>query len=305
MSRKWKGNLILAFTALIWGNGFAAQSEGADLLSPFTFNAVRYLVAGIVMLPVIAFFDARNKKKGDYEPMYPSVKRNTIIGGIINGILLAAASGLQQIGVGMTTAGKAGFITALYIIIVPLLGIVIGKKIPAKIWFCAVLAVTGFYLLCVKEGFSVSKGDLIVLLCSVCYSLHIIVTDIYIAKGIESVRMSTIQFWTVAVISAVLCLVFETPTLSRIAGAWVTIAYMGILGSGVAYTLQIIGQENADPTSATLFMSLESVFAAIAGWLFLNEKMSVKEIAGCAIVFAAVILAQIPLAKLDLRKRKE
>ena len=195
----------------------------------------------------------------------------------------------------MTTAGKAGFITALYIVIVPLLGVFIKKKIPKITWLCAGIAVVGFYLLCVKEGFSVSAGDLLVLCCAFFFSIHIMVIDYFNGKQVDGVRMSCIQFLVAGLISLVLMLVFEQPSLENLWAAKGSILYAGVLSCGVAYTLQILGQRDTEPTTATLILSLESVFAALSGWALLHETLSFKELAGCALVFAAVILAQIPL----------
>lgn len=221
--------------------------------------------------------------------------RSTLIGGFCCGIALGAASCLQQVGISMTTAGKAGFITALYIVIVPVLGIFIGKEIPKIIWLCVAIAVAGFYLLCVNEGFSISRGDLTVLGCAVLFSIHILLIDHFVSLGVDGVLMSCIQFFVAGALSLVLTLLFEEPSLSAILHAKVSILYAGILSSGVGYTLQITAQKHTDPTIATLLMSLESVFAALSGWLILHETLSPKELLGCALVFAAVILAQIPL----------
>lgn len=221
--------------------------------------------------------------------------RSTLIGGICCGIALGAASCLQQVGISMTTAGKAGFITALYIVIVPVLGVFIGKKIPKITWLCVAIAVAGFYLLCVNEGFSISRGDLTVLGCAVLFSIHILLIDHFVSQGVDGVLMSCIQFFVAGALSLVLTLLFEEPSLNAILSAKVSILYAGILSSGVGYTLQITAQKHTDPTIATLLMSLESVFAALSGWLILHETLSPKELLGCALVFAAVILAQIPL----------
>lgn len=221
--------------------------------------------------------------------------RSTLIGGICCGIALGAASCLQQVGISMTTAGKAGFITALYIVIVPVLGIFIGKKIPKITWLCVAIAVAGFYLLCVNEGFSISRGDLTVLGCAVLFSIHILLIDHFVSLGVDGVLMSCIQFFVAGALSLVLTLLFEEPSLTAILSAKVSILYAGILSSGVGYTLQITAQKHTDPTIATLLMSLESVFAALSGWLILHETLFPKELLGCALVFAAVILAQIPL----------
>lgn len=296
MSKKMRGNLILLLTALIWGTAFVAQSAGMEHVQPFTYNGVRTLIGGLVLIPVIFLFD--RLKPADQRPSpdeQKAILRNSLIGGVACGVVLCVASSFQQFGISMTTAGKAGFITALYIVIVPLLGVFIKKKIPKITWLCVGIAVVGFYLLCVKEGFSVSAGDLLVLCCAFFFSIHIMVIDYFNGKQVDGVRMSCIQFLVAGLISLVLMLVFEQPSLENLWAAKGSILYAGVLSCGVAYTLQILGQRDTEPTTATLILSLESVFAALSGWALLHETLSFKELAGCALVFAAVILAQIPL----------
>lgn len=296
MSKKMRGNLILLLTALIWGTAFVAQSAGMEHVQPFTYNGVRTLIGGLVLIPVIFLFD--RLKPSDQRPSpdeQKEIRRNSLIGGAACGVVLCVASSFQQFGISMTTAGKAGFITALYIVIVPLLGVFIKKKIPKITWLCVGIAVVGFYLLCVKEGFSVSAGDLLVLCCAFFFSIHIMVIDYFNGKQVDGVRMSCIQFLVAGLISLVLMLVFEQPSLENLWAAKGSILYAGVLSCGVAYTLQILGQRDTEPTTATLILSLESVFAALSGWALLHETLSFKELAGCALVFAAVILAQIPL----------
>ena len=296
MSKKMRGNLMLLLTALIWGTAFVAQSAGMDHVQPFTYNGVRTLIGGLVLIPVIMLFD--RLKPADSRPSaaeQKAINKNSLIGGICCGTVLCVASCFQQFGVSMTTAGKAGFITALYIVIVPLMGVFIKKKIPKIIWLCVAIAVAGFYLLCVKEGFSVGTGDLLVLCCAFFFSIHIMVIDHFTAGKVDGVRMSCVQFLVAGIMAIVLMFLFEEPTFASIWDARVSILYAGVMSCGVAYTLQILGQKDTDPTTATLLMSLESVFAALSGWVLLHESLSLKEIFGCAMVFAAVILAQIPL----------
>lgn len=296
MSRKMRGNLMLLITALIWGTAFVAQSAGMNYVEPFTYNGVRTLIGGLVLIPVILLFDRLKPLSQRPTPEEKKrINRNSAVGGVFCGILLAVASSLQQYGISMTTAEKAGFITALYIVIVPLMGVFIHKKIPKIIWLCVAIAVAGFYLLCVKEGFTVSLGDLLVLCCAFFFSLHIMCIDHFGAKEVDGVRMSCVQFLVAGLLCMIPMAVFETPTWENLWAARVTILYTGVMSCGVAYTLQILGQRDTDPTTATLLMSLESVFAALSGWVILHESLSVKELFGCVLVFAAVILAQIPL----------
>ena len=291
MSKKMQGNIMLLITAMIWGSAFVAQSKGMEFIGPFTFNVVRNFVGGIVLLPVVAIF---SKDSGLSVEEKKLLDKNTLIGGICCGVVLFIASSFQQYGLVHTTAGKAGFITALYIIIVPLLGMFMGKKVPKIVWGCVALAICGFWLLCIKEGFTVGLGDFMVLICALFYSLHIITIDRFGPKA-NCVKMSCIQFWVAGVISIIPMLMFEEPEIGAIMDAKWTILYAGVLSSGVAYTLQIIAQKYTEPTVATLLMSLESVFAALSGWIILHEVMMPKEFIGCILVFIAVILAQIPL----------
>lgn len=305
-------------TSFIWGSAFVAQSSGMDYVGPYTYNMARNVLAFLFLIPVIYVI---GKKKGvtdnagsgtgiddaaSGEANWKSIllpDRTTLVGGIYCGLVMAVASSLQQIGITMTTAGKAGFITALYIILVPLMGVFIGKKIPRIIWFCVVLAMAGFYLLCVKEGFSISKGDILVLFCSVGFSVHIMTIDHFTSKGVDGVKMACIQFAVAAIVMTPLMFALENPSVSGLLSAWMTISYAGILSSGVGFTLQIVAQKDTDPTTATLIMSLESVFAAVSGCLFLNEVLLPKEILGCILVFVAVILAQVPLPTKSKEKK--
>ena len=296
MSKKMRGNLMLLLTALIWGTAFVAQSAGMDHVQPFTYNGIRTLIGGLVLIPVILLFDrlkpAESRPSAEEQRV---INKNSLLGGVCCGVVLCVASCFQQFGVSMTTAGKAGFITALYIVIVPLMGVFIKKKIPKIIWLCVAIAVAGFYLLCVKEGFSIGTGDLLVLCCAFFFSIHIMVIDHFTAGKVDGVRMSCVQFLVAGIMAIVLMFLFEEPTLVSVWNARVSILYAGVMSCGVAYTLQILGQKDTDPTTATLLMSLESVFAALSGWVLLHESLSLKEIFGCALVFVAVILAQIPL----------
>ena len=291
MSKKMQGNIMLLITAMIWGSAFVAQSKGMEFIGPFTFNVLRNFVGGIVLMPVIAIFSRGTNHSPDEKKQ---INKNTLIGGVFCGIVLFVASSFQQYGLVHTTAGKAGFITALYIVIVPLLGVFMGKKVPKIVWGCVALAIAGFWLLCIKEGFSVGLGDLMVLICAFFYSMHIVTIDHFSPKA-DCVKMSCVQFWVAGFISLIPMLLFEEPRMDAIMDAKWTVLYAGVLSSGVAYTFQIIAQRHTEPTVATLLMSLESVFAALSGWLILNETMLPKEFIGCILVFIAVIFAQIPI----------
>lgn len=303
MSKKMRGNLLLLLTAVIWGSAFVAQSAGMDYVQPFTYNGIRTVLGGLVLIPVVLLSRRLTPENKRIAPETQKIiDRSSVRAGLICGIFLCIASNFQQFGVSMTTAGKAGFITALYIVIVPLLGIFVHKKIPGITWICVGIAVVGFYLLCVKEGFSISTGDLLVLCCAFFFSLHIMAIDRFTSVQVDGVLVSCVQFLTAGLLSMLLMVIFETPVWADIWNAKWTILYAGILSCGAGYTLQIFGQRDTDPTVATLIMSLESVFAVLSGWLILHEQLSLKELLGCILVFAAVLLAQIPL---PLRKTKK
>ena len=292
MKRRSTNNILLALTALIWGSAFVAQSVGMDYLGPFTFNSVRSYLGGAVLLPVI-FFMRRQRKKSDEGKAETGDRKTLVIGGICCGTALAAASSLQQIGLVYTSAGKAGFITALYILIVPVLGLFFGRRAGMKVWIGVALAVAGMYFLCITDGFSISKGDFLVFLCAVIFSVHILVID-HFAPKVDGVSLSCLQFFVCGILCAVPMLAQEQPQFGEILEAWMPLAYAGVLSCGVAYTLQVIAQKNTDPTVASLLLSLESVFSVLTGWVILGERLSGRELFGCALVFAAVVLAQIP-----------
>ncbi|MEG0829452.1 MAG: DMT family transporter [Anaerovoracaceae bacterium] len=307
MTHKLRGNLMLLLTAIIWGSSFVAQRAGMDSIGPFTFNGLRSILGGLVLIPVIFLMMKINKPVGEEKKRTLEEKKASrktlIIGGISCGIALFIASSLQQMGLVHTTAGKAGFITALYIVLVPILGLFIGKRVRPIVWICVLLAVVGLYLLCISDGFSIGKGDLLVIACAVVFSIHILIIDHFSPK-VDGVTMSCIQFFVCGIISIVPMFALETPNLASIMECWLPICYAGILSCGVAYTLQIVAQKNTDPTIASLLLSLESVFAVIAGVIILHEHISSKELMGCAIMFIAIILAQVP-SKAELTAAKE
>lgn len=292
-----KNVCMLVLTAFIWGVAFVAQSVGMNYIKPFTFSCVRSLLGGIVLIPCIWLLDRLNAKKGGSEekkkPMTKSEKKLLLTGGICCGLALCVASNLQQIGIQYTTVGKAGFITALYIVLVPIFGIFLKKKVGLKIWISVAIAVAGLYLLCITEKLTIGKGDFLVLLCAVVFTIHIMVID-YFSPKVDGVRMSCIQFLVTGILSSVPMFLFEKPDISAIFAAAVPLLYAGVMSCGVAYTLQIVAQKDADPTVASLILSLESVFSVLAGWVVLKQVLSMKEIAGCILMFGAIILAQLP-----------
>ena len=298
-----KNSLILLLTATIWGIAFVAQSEGGDAVGAFTFNSTRSLIGSLVLIPVIFLLNKITPKDNKSESGISSGNsssgnifsrnRTLILGGISCGICFFLASNFQQLGIMYTSVGKAGFITACYIVIVPILGLFIKKKCGPFIWAAVAMALVGLYLLCITDGFSIGKGDILVLICAFLFSLHILIID-YFSPKVDGVKMSCIQFFVCGVLSAIPALIFEHPQLSAFHGAWGAILYAGVMSCGVAYTLQIVGQKNMDPTVASLILSLESCISVLAGWIILGQKLSMREIIGCVVMFAAIVLAQLP-----------
>lgn len=289
--RKIKGIVFPTLAAFIWGTAFVAQSVSADFVAPFAFNAARSIIAFFVLWAVAAIFKKAGEKKG--KPINGGSRKDLIIGGICCGVVLAAAANFQQAGLADTSPGKAGFITALYVVLVPVMGIFLRRRASLPVWLGAVLAVGGLYLLCIKENFSVEKSDLLVLACAFVFALHIMCIDHFVQK-VDGVRLSCVQFLTAGVVSAVLSLIFERQDLAGLWHCILPILYVGIFSSGVAYTLQILAQKDADPTVVSILLSLESVFSVLAGAVILGDRLSGREYIGCLLMFAAVVLAQLP-----------
>lgn len=292
----FKSSVLLFLAAFIWGIAFVAQSVGMDYMGPLTFNGIRFLMGSMVLLPFILYRRSKNRKA----EVTPYAASTTLIGGVCCGLALCAAALLQQYGIMYTTVGKAGFITTLYIILVPFFGIFLKRKIPGKIWIGAGIAAVGMYLLCMSEKLALSKGDAFVFVCAVLFAIHILVIDNFSPKA-DGVELSCIQFFTAGMIAIILAFIFEQPTLGGVIAGIIPLAYAGILSSGVAYTFQVLGQKNMDPTIASLILSMESVVSVLAGFVFLKQALTIKELLGCVLVFLAVILVQLP----DRRKLKE
>ncbi len=301
-------SLLLFLTAVIWGVAFVAQSAGMDYVGPFTYNGVRCILGGLVLMPCIMLLDriqgsrsnrAREQAAGGDSLVVCSAQedkkeRNTLlVGGMCCGLLLFTASSFQQFGIQYTTVGKAGFITAMYILLVPLLGLFVHKKVGMKVWIGVAFAVCGLYLLCMGNGFSLKMGDALVMVCAVLFSLHILVID-YFSPKVDCVRMSCIQFWVCGILSLLCSFLLESPDLGSILAAWKPVCYGGIMSCGVAYTLQIVGQKGMNPTVASLILSLESVVSVVAGFLILHQTMSGRELLGCLSMVIAIVLAQLP-----------
>ena len=292
-----KGSAILALAALIWGLAFVAQAQAADLVPPFAFNAIRCFIGAAALFLVLGIKRAKTKK-----PIFPTEKakmREMLIGGILCGILLTVSVNFQQYGLsvypdGSASEARAGFITALYVVLVPVVSMFFGKKSDIFIWFAVAVAMCGIYLLSLSEGLhNIYLGDVLMLGCALTFTFHILVIDRY-GDPVGPILLSALQFLFGGVLSGLLALCFETVVWANVLAAAPQLLYMGIMSSGVAYTLQIYGQKYAAPPVASLTMSLESVFAALGGWIISGNTLTPREFGGCALVFLAIVLAQLP-----------
>ncbi len=303
-NKRLLGNGMLLFAALIWGTSFAFQREGMDSVEPVTFTAARMFLASAAVA-LAAFFNARKNRGARPQRTSEEEKvfgRNTVMGGLCCGFFLTIASLLQQTGLVYTTAGKAGFITALYMLLVPVFGyIFLRKKCALIVLFAVLLGVAGMYLLCITDGFRLQTGDLLVCLCAVFYAGHILCVDRFAPLG-DPFAMSALQFAVAAAVSAAGAFALEEPSMEKLVSAAVPIIYSGVMSGGVAFTLQMVAQKHTEPATASLLMSMEAVFAVIAGAVMLHEHMTARELCGCAVMFAAVVLVQIPAPSSSRRK---
>lgn len=291
--KNFKSIILLTITAVIWGFAFTSQKTGMNHVGPFTYNCVRSLLGAIFLIPCIALID-RFRSPIEREGLKRIPKKLYIIGGCACGAVLAFASSTQQIGIMYTTVGQAGFITACYIILVPIIGIFLKKSCSLFVWISVVLAVIALYLLCLTESFTINKGDFFVLICSFLFAGHILVIDFFSPK-MDGVRLSCVQFFISGLLCSIPMFIMEgVPAWKDLVAAAIPILYAGIMSCGVAYTLQIVAQKDCNPTVASIVMSLESAFAVLGGWLFLDETLSGRQYTGCAIMFVAILLAQIP-----------
>jgi drug/metabolite transporter (DMT)-like permease len=270
-------------TALIWGLAFVAQRVGMDHIGPFAFNGIRFALGGLSLIPLIIFLDRKNGTRLD---------RRAVVFGILTGIVLVFGASLQQIGLVYTTAGKAGFITGLYVVLVPFLGLFFRQKASVHIWVGAAVAVAGMYLLGVQNNVSIEKGDLFELIGAVFWAVHVQLIG-HFSKKTDPLKLSSIQFLTCSAVSLGISFFFETTTAANVRSAMIPILYGGLLSVGIAYTLQVIAQRHAHPSHAAIIMSLESVFAAIGGWFMLGETLSARGLTGCALMLAGMVISQL------------
>lgn len=293
--RELAGIAILLAAALIWGAAFTAQSIGAEHVPAFTFLAARSWIGAAVLLPLLRLTDRRKKETEDGSGS-SATRKECLAAGALCGFFLFTASAAQQIGIAYTTTAKSGFLTAMYVVIVPVIYTIIRRKSSLKIWISVLLAVTGLYLLCMTENFSLGRGDLYTLLCALLFSFQIICVSRF-AKKIGAVRLTLLQFLFEAVFATVLSILAEHPTKEGLMKAAWAILYAGVMSSGAGYTLQNIGQTRVNPAAASLAMSMESVFSALIGWIILGQTLSGREILGCAVMFSAIILSELPVGK--------
>lgn len=297
-TRKRRNSLILALTSFIWGISFVAQSEGGDAIGPYSFNCVRSIIGSLFLILIISITDRFGITK---KPEDKKAQKTLLTGGVLCGIVLCIATNLQQMGIYLGTAsGKAGFLTACYILLVPILGLFFKRKCGINVWIAVMISLVGLYLLCIDGAFRLQFSDTLVMLCALCFSIHILVID-HFSPMVDGLRMSCIQFMVTGLLTAIPMFMTEFKSGVQVWfsafctwDAWIPLLYAGIFSCGIAYTLQIIGQKGVNPTIASLIMSLESVFSVLAGWLILHEKLSAKELTGCVLIFGAVILSQLP-----------
>ncbi len=294
-----KQTLYAFIAAFIWGTAFVAQSIGAQSVLPLTFNTARSFVASLMLLFIVLIINTYNKKTN--KPKKKTDIKKLTIGGFLCGLFLTLATALQQTSLADTSAGKAGFITALYIVIVPIFALFLKKRAPISVWISVFIAVFGLYFLCVKEGFSIVSSDILLIACAAFFAVQILLIDHFV-QSVDAVMLSLVEFVTSTVLSGIGMLIFETVDLKAVLGAILPILYLGIFSSGIAYTLQMMAQKDSNPTVISIIMSLESVFSVIAGAILLGDKMSLKEYIGCILMMVAVVLSQIPQTAFKKKK---
>ena len=295
-----KGITLLTLTSILWGVAFIFQRTGMEHIGPFAFNFFRCLLSTSFLLLVSGFFRYKNAihyKNANFKSKL--VTKNLLVGGTLAGLALFLGMSFQQVGMVSTSASKAGFITTMYIVLVPLMGVLYGKKPSLKTWLCVLIAALGLYLISIKEGFVIEKGDFFIFLSAISFAFQIVVVDIF-ATRVDAIKLNMAQFFTCGILSLIVVIFKETVTIESVKLASIAILYMGIASSGIGFTLQVVGQKHLPPTIASLIMSTESIFSLIAGMLVLGESMMARELLGCLVMVVAVVLAQV-----DLPKRKK
>ncbi len=303
MSKTMRYSLVLLLTAAIWGFAFVAQAAGGDAIGPFTFNSIRNLIGAVILLPVILIMGRAGAGSAGKKPRSKDTRKQVILQGAVIGFLLFVATNLQQMGITYgRSAGKAGFITAFYLVLVPIIGILFGRKCPKATWLAVVLALAGIYLISISEAASLSWPDILLLLSAFCFAVQILCVDRFMgddADALHAVQLAMMEFLICGILSGIPALLFERQYWAEGISAFLTpealgsVLYAGILSCGVAYTLQIVGQKNVPPTLASLMMSFEAVFCVLGGWLLLGETLSVRQLIGCALMFVAILIAQL------------
>lgn len=289
-SQRLRANLLLLLTAVIWGFAFVAQRSGMEFVGPFTFNAIRFLIGGLMLIPLMITLDRRRAAAS--QTIIPLSNRNLLAGGMLVGLILFGAATLQQMGVALTTAGKAGFITSLYVVLVPLLGLALGHRSSGAVWFGAILAAVGLYFLTIEGGFNMAWGDLLVLFGAFMWAGHVLLLG-RLSPGTDTVKLAFLQFVVCAALSAVAALLTETTSAADLRAALWPLLYTGIMSVGVGYTLQTVAQAHARPADTAIILSLEAVFAVIGGWLLLGEVLSARALFGCALMLAGILVSQL------------
>ncbi len=288
--QRLRANFLLLLTAVIWGFAFVAQRSGMEFVGPFTFNAIRFLIGGLALVPLMAAMDRRRGAAG--VAIVPLRGRGIVLGGALAGLFLFSAATLQQMGIAFTTAGKAGFITSLYVVLVPLLGLAFGHRPPAAVWAGAVLAAAGLYFLTIEGGFRMAWGDVLVLGGAFLWAGHVLLLG-RLSPGTDPVKLAFAQFMACAALSAVAAVLLETTTVADLQAALLPILYAGIMSVGVGYTLQVVAQGHARPADAAIILSLEAVFAVIGGWLLLSEALTARALFGCGLMMAGIVISQL------------
>lgn len=298
-----KNSLVLLLAAIIWGSSFISQRVGTDYIGPLTFIGVRSLIGAIVLLPVVFFVGKIEKKKNPSYSM--GSKKDILISGAVCGLVLALASNLQTFGIVGNDTGKTGFITAFYIVLVPVLGLFIKRSCPPPVWIGVAIALVGLWFLSIDgNSLQINPNDIFTFFCAIIFAVHILVIDHY-TPYVNGVLLSCVQFAVCGVVSLLCALLFEQPTLSDLLPAWSSILYSGIFSCGIAYTLQIIGQKDMDPTAASILLSMESCMSVLFGWLILHESLNGRKMLGCGCMFFAVIFVQVMVAIYEKKKQKK